>query len=160
MFSSLVMATLGQAWRLVERVPVVVTGVSALASVVAAVDQNAVAAWSAVVFASGGVAANMLLSKYRELREVRRQQDSADREALVSSIRDRILAEIELANKVTQNSARLDEIKRGMEEWSAGVEKKILSVQAVLREYEDVVRRQIATCENCGKLILRVSEDK
>lgn len=149
-----VMAQADDILKVVEKVPSIVTATAAGIGVFFAFDQNALAAWSAAIVCSGGVLANWLFSKYKELREVRRQQDNADRAALVESIRDRISAEIELASKVTQNSSELDEIKKQLDVWVREADTRLKGIMLSMGEYESLVKAKIEVCGNCEKLTL------
>lgn len=154
MWQHFIMAQNDNLFRLMEKVPSVVTAASAGIGVFCAFDQNALAAWSAAIVCSGGVVANWMFGKYKELREVRRQQDNADRAALVESIRDRISAEIELASKVTQNSNELDEIKKQLDQWVGEADEKLKSIMHSMRDYESLVKQKIEVCGACGELTI------
>lgn len=138
--------------RYMEKIPSVVTAASAGAGVIFAFDQNALAAWSAAIVCSGGVVANWLVGKYKELREVRRQQDNADRAALVESIRDRIAVEIELASNVAKNSEELEGIKNEMDSWVREADARLKVIMKAMKEYEAIVKTKIEVCGVCDKL--------
>lgn len=154
MWQHFIMAQADNILRVVEKVPSIVTATAAGVGVFFAFDQNALAAWSAAIVCSGGVVANWLFSKYKELREVRRQQDNADRAALVESIRDRISAEIELASKVTQNSSELDEIKKQLDQWVSEADLRLKGIMMSMREYETLVKAKIEVCGHCEKMTI------
>lgn len=158
MWQHFIMAQHDNLIRAAEKIPSVVTAASAGVGVFFAFDQNALAAWSAAIVCSGGVLANWMVGKYKELREVRRQQDNADRAALVESIRDRISAEIELASKVTQNSNELDDIKKQLDQWASEADARLKSIMHSMRDYEAIVKSKLEVCGVCEKLSISLQE--
>ncbi|HMF38292.1 MAG TPA: hypothetical protein VKF17_16735 [Isosphaeraceae bacterium] len=80
-----------------------------------ALSHDQVVAWGGAMIALGSAIVAAGLPAYHRLREARRAEDAADREAVLNDIRALTRVQVELETRIAAGAKRLDEIESQME---------------------------------------------